>query len=257
MSVVQVDARVTLAEADGPYRRVHLHAPALAARLAPGQFVTAELGHLLRHPLLPCAVTAQELQFLLPGASPVELALGQTVDLLGPVGCPLDLPQPSGRLLLLADAGRLPALLFAAHQALHSGLAVALLLALENIDELYPPSRLPPELEVHVATADGSAGHTASLAQLLNGDGAGQLQLLLRWADRLLAAVDPALYPPLADSVRAGRIGPSFSFAQVLLLPPIVCGVGACRGCAVSTTHGYRLACSEGPFFDLLTLEGA
>jgi hypothetical protein len=31
--------------------------------------------------------------------------------------------------------------------------------------------------------------------------------------------------------------------------------VGACQGCAVQTAHGTRLACSDGPVFDLLELQ--
>ncbi|HCG76488.1 TPA: dihydroorotate dehydrogenase electron transfer subunit, partial [bacterium] len=30
----------------------------------------------------------------------------------------------------------------------------------------------------------------------------------------------------------------------------IVCGVGACQGCAVRTKNGYKRVCKDGPVFD-------
>jgi hypothetical protein len=70
----------------------------------------------------------------------------------------------------------------------------------------------------------------------------------------LLAATDPALYPGLAEALRTVRLKPRPDLAQALLLPTVVCGVGACQGCAVSTQRGYRRACIDGPAFDLLEL---
>jgi len=69
-------------------------------------------------------------------------------------------------------------------------------------------------------------------------------------------ALKPTFYPALSQAVRAERLSPRPGFAQALLMPLIPCGVGACRACAVPTHRGYRLACTEGPFFDLLELEG-
>jgi len=261
MTPIQTDALVTEVAAESPYQLVRLQAPALATRVQPGQFVTADpsslrasLGGALRHPLLPATVRAEGLDLLLPPAHPAAaLAAGQRVNLLGPLGKPLRLPHPPARLLLVADGQHLPALLPAAHRALANGCPVALLLSVPTAAALYPPSRLPPALEIHLVTADGSAGHDGSLLDLLTGSG--EAPLLLTWADRILLATDPVLYPALAEATRAARLSPSPDFAQALLLPTIVCGVGACRGCAVPTRRGYRRACTDGPFFDLLEVE--
>jgi dihydroorotate dehydrogenase electron transfer subunit len=104
---------------------------------------------------------------------------------------------------------------------------------------------LPPALEVHIVTADGSAGQGKSLDSFSH---------LMRWADCVCIADDPVTYPTLAEIVRDVRIKPVSRFAQALVAPPMVCGVGACQGCAVQTTQGVKLACTKGPVFDLLEL---
>jgi len=50
------------------------------------------------------------------------------------------------------------------------------------------------------------------------------------------------------------RVGPGTRFAQALVVPPMACGVGACQGCGVEVTRGTKLACTDGPVFDLLEL---
>ena len=49
-------------------------------------------------------------------------------------------------------------------------------------------------------------------------------------------------------------MAPADRFAQALVAPPMACGVGACQGCGVDTAHGMKLACADGPVFDLLEL---
>jgi len=248
MRPLQAEARVVDAAPEGPYRRLRLHVPPIAARLRPGQFVTADLGEPLRHPLLPAAVGPEGLDLLLPPDHPAAtLGPGDAVGLLGPLGRPLHLPAPPARLLFAAEAALLPALLPAIHHGLARRQPVALVLSAATADLLYPPPLLPPAVEVHVVTADGSAGRAGSLLQ--------PLPDLLPWADRVLLATDPALYPALAETVRAVRLNPNREFAQALLLPTLVCGVGACRACAVPTRQGHRRTCTDGPFLNLLDLE--
>ncbi len=251
MTVVQGDAHVVEVAAAGPYRRVRLRIPPIAARLRPGQFAMADLGGALRAPWLPSDADAEELDVLLPSDGRAVPPPGGVVNLLGPLGRPLDMPAPPARLLLVADDRRLPALLLAARRALAAGCPVSLLLSAPSAAALYPLAALPPALEVHLVTADGSAGRAGSPLELLTGGPSP----LLSWADRLLAATDPALYPALAQAVRATRLRPPAGYAQALYLPTVVCGVGACGGCAVPAGSGYRRACSDGPFFDLLELE--
>jgi dihydroorotate dehydrogenase electron transfer subunit len=126
-----------------------------------------------------------------------------------------------------------------------------LLLAANSASDVYPIQLLPPSLEVRIATSDGSIGHAGSLLDVLPG--------MVGWADAICIASDPDVYASLADVIRASSHLPSLvrgrrRFAQALVVPHMPCGVGACQACAVSTRHGPRLTCTDGPVFDLLEL---
>ena len=43
--------------------------------------------------------------------------------------------------------------------------------------------------------------------------------------------------------------------AQISLDAYMVCGIGACLGCAIKTKEGYKLACKDGPVFDAEEIE--
>jgi dihydroorotate dehydrogenase electron transfer subunit len=220
--------------------------------------VLADLGGYLRTPLFPAWLEDEGFDVLIPpGHSAATLRPGDEINLIGPLGQGFEIPTTARRLLLVADTAHLPVLLpltrprnqvFSEKPGFSS--SIALLLSAPTAAELYPIRLLPPALEVHVVTADGSAGHHGSALDLFPD--------LARWADCICIAPfhpnDPATYPALAEIVREVRIGPGHRFAQALVVPLIVCGVGACQGCAVEVARGVKLACTDGPVFDLLEL---
>ena len=254
--MVQTDALVTDMETSGPFVRVVLTTPAIALGLSPGRFVLADLGGYLRTPLFPARIEAEGFDMLVPPAHPAAtLRPGDEVNLIGPLGQGFEVPTTARRLLLVAGTTHLPVLLPLTQSRNRvfrkkPGFSIALLLSAPTSTALYPISHLPPALEVHVVTADGSAGHHGSALDLLPD--------LVRWADCVCIAPlhpdDPATYPALAEIVREVRLEPGHHFAQALVVPPMACGVGACQGCAVQTTRGTKLACTDGPVFDLLEL---
>jgi len=241
--MIQTNAPVTSVEISGPFIKVALAAPALCSGLTPGRFALADLGHDLRVPLFPAWVDAENVEILVPPDHPAAaLRVGDNVNLIGPLGQGFQVPETTRQLLLVADAPHLPALL----PLTRWDCAISLLLSAPIAAALYPISLLPPALEVHLVTADGSAGHHGSPLDLFPG--------LARWADCICAATHPTTYPALAKIVREVRIEPGRRFAQALVAPPMVCGVGVCQGCAVEVERGIKLACTDGPVFDLLEL---
>jgi dihydroorotate dehydrogenase electron transfer subunit len=258
--MVQTDALVTDVESCGPFARVALSAPEVARGLSPGRFALADLGSYLRTPLFPSSLDPSgpeggSFDVLVPPDHPAAaLQAGARVDLIGPLGRGFTVNAEARRLLLVADTAHLPVLLPLASQrsaegrtsSASLGRGVALLLSAPTAAELYPVRLLPPALEVHVVTADGSAGHRGSVLD--------RFPDLVRWADTVCVASDPATYRPLAEIVRQVRVGPGRRFAQALVVPPMACGVGACQGCAVPTARATKLACTDGPVFDLLEL---
>jgi dihydroorotate dehydrogenase electron transfer subunit len=249
--MIQVLADVSEIEAEdnGPFVRVALGAPEVCASLAAGRFVLADLGGLLREALFPARVEPQFLEVLVsPDHAIASLKPGVQVSIIGPLGNGYSIPAATRRLLLVADVPHVPVLLPLVALGAPWDRDITLLLAADTVAQLYPLRLLPPAVEVHIATTDGSAGRP--------GDLAGSFTELVGWADHICIAADPVSYPALARIVRERRVVPAVAFAEALVSPPMACGVGACQGCAVATNEGVRLACTDGPVFDLLDLHG-
>jgi dihydroorotate dehydrogenase electron transfer subunit len=251
--MIQSIAQVADVQTADRFVEVVLNTPTIAPGLAPGRFVLADLGNDadLRTPLFPVSIEAEAFGVLVPPDHPVAaLKPGAEIDLVGPLGRGFEVPETTRRLLLVADTPHLPVLLpllevrFFPKNPISP--SATLLLSAPTAGELYPIRMLPPTLEVLVATADGSTGYEGNPLDLLPD--------LVRWADCVCAASDPADYPAMARVVREMRIGPNRRFAQALVAPPLACGVGACQGCAVKVARGTKLACTDGPVFDLLDL---
>jgi dihydroorotate dehydrogenase electron transfer subunit len=224
--------------------------------LTAGRFVLADWGGYLRAPLFPARLDGAAFEVLVRHDHPAAaLRVGAGVTLIGPLGRGFEIPPAARRLLLVADSVHLPALLPLALRSNGTGespamqaaeVSTTLLLTAPTAADLYPVQLLPPTLEVHLVTADGSAGHAGSMFDLFPD--------LLRWADCVCVVDDPAIYPALADVVQHVRLSPGPRFAQALVVLPLACGVGACQGCAVRVADGFKLACKDGPVFDLLEL---
>ncbi|MGC8873490.1 MAG: dihydroorotate dehydrogenase electron transfer subunit [Chloroflexia bacterium] len=246
---------------------LRLDAPGLARTGRPGQFVMARCAEegstdpLLRRPLALHRFHREEgvveLLVRVVGRGTAWLAArapGETLDLLGPLGRGFSLPTRARNVLLVAGGIGIAPLIAMADEALARGCAVVLALGARTAAELYPPALLPPEVELHLATEDGSAGRKATVVELLEDPEMG----LLLWADQLMACGPRPMLIGLAAAVRAGRLRWRAGFAQVSLEERMACGVGACLGCVVPTRQGYRRVCHDGPVFDLkeLVLEG-
>jgi dihydroorotate dehydrogenase electron transfer subunit len=254
--MLQSDAAVAHTGQIGPFRGIRLEAPQVVAGLSAGRFVSAKLSDYLRAPLFPAHLDQEGFDVLVaPDHPAAALHPGTHLNLIGPLGQGYELPDGAPHVLLVADVPHLPTLLPLTRErpgpAERPGTSVALLLAATTAGDLYPIHLLPPSLEVQIATDDGSVGHAGSVLDLLPD--------MVGWADCICIATDPKLYPEMAEVLREGRLMPPRAverhcFAQALVVPPMPCGVGACRGCAVSTVRALKLACTDGPVFDLLRL---
>lgn len=256
--MIQVDTILTALDPLGPLVRIVMESAELAAQISPGRFVLADLGDTLRTVLFPAPLmdpaspaptgSSGEIEVLVPPDHPLNrLAPGARVNVIGPLGQGYRVPPETTRLLLVADTPHLPVLLPLALRELARGCNVALILTASDRAALFPIRLLPPALEVYAVTNDRLIER--------QGDTPAPFPQLARWAHCICLAHDAAVYPALAESVRQARIGSTQCFAQALIVPPLACGVGACQGCAVETRQGVKLACSDGPVFDLLDLQ--
>jgi dihydroorotate dehydrogenase electron transfer subunit len=165
---------------------------------------------------------------------------GEQIDILGPFGRPLGVDARTRTLLLVGEGPGLPALMLAAREVLGRGGSATLIAAAPEPALLPPAWLLPGEIEYQ----SGIGQATELLADQT-------YRPAIAWADQLISALPIDQAPRLRDSIRAGRIRWDRGFASVLLQQAIPCGTGVCSACALDLRKGPRLACTDGPAFDL------
>jgi len=181
--------------------------------------------------------------FLIAPPIPPTWSPGTRLSLRGPLGRGFTLPASARRVALVAlsdTSARLRPLLL---DALEQNASVVL------VSELDLPD-LPPEVEIQPVSALGD---------------------VVRWVDYLAIDVERESLPGLRDKLGLGRqakvkfeaqaVSPSRSTFvarapnEVLVVTPMPCGgMGDCGVCAVTARRGWKMACKDGPVFDLYVL---
>jgi NAD(P)H-flavin reductase len=255
-------AEVKSAERVGAYDLITARDPIGPANPRPGQFYMLAAGERWggghdERPYLPRAFSFArarplaggqgiDLQFLLEDVGPGtrrlgELAEGEPLALLGPLGVGFERPL-DGRRPLLAGGGIGTAPLLCWDDELRAGgTEAAVLLGFRSAAHAEAAALFAGEPDV--STDDGSAGHHGLVTEPLRAE-------LEREPHATVYACGP---PPMLEAVRAltqERDVP----AQLALESGMACGYGACFGCVVPTVDGYERVCVDGPVFDAATL---
>lgn len=242
-----------------------MDAPAAAGSARPGQFVLVRCStglepvlrrpvsiHRLRPGILPDderpAGRPTQLAILFgtngPGTSALARLLpGDDVDLIAPLGRGFSVHPHTRNVLLIGGGSGVAPLVNLADFCIREGRAVTLLIGAMSARQVFPAHLLHPAVEVAVTTQDGSLGSRGLITDLA--------PQYWDWADQIFACGPPAMYQTLAQIGAAKR---SRKQVQVLANAPIACGVGACAVCAIETRRGMKLACKDGPRFDLRDL---
>ena len=149
---------------------------------------------------------------------------GMTLSLRGPLGHGFSLPGSARCVALVAlgeTSARLKPLLA---DALKQDASVVLVSDLDVPD-------LPPEVEIQPLS---------TLAEVV------------QWADYLALDVLRESLPGLREMLGGSRRARVKLDAQTLVHTPMPCGgMGECGVCAVTTRRGWKMACKDGPVFDL------
>ncbi len=166
---------------------------------------------------------------------------GDALSVLGPLGHGFVNKPRASNLLLVAGGLGVAGLLALADQAVSEGKSVTLLHGARTADQIFPSRLLPPQVELAVATDDGSAGHKGYVTDLLAQH--------LPWADEIFACGPNSMFASMAHVLRQQQ---SRKSVQVLMEEHMACGTGVCYGCAVFPRRGgVRLVCKDGPRFEL------
>jgi dihydroorotate dehydrogenase electron transfer subunit len=169
-------------------------------------------------------------------------AIGDEVDLLGPLGNTYDIAAKSSNLLMVAGGVGVAPLVMLAEEAAAQGRQVTLLMGAEVAAGLLAPSHLPESVEYVVATEDGSRGHLGFITDLV--------PQYVDWADQIFACGPEPMYRSLRTTLAAAGARPRRPI-QISMEQSMACGLGACLGCVVETRRGMVTSCVEGPVFDL------
>jgi dihydroorotate dehydrogenase electron transfer subunit len=199
---------------------------------APGQYVLAQTAPSADSPLpvSVCMAATSPNGFYAADPLPVAWTPGTTLALKGPLGRGFQLPATARRVLLASWSGSLGRVLSLLEACQRQGAEVALIAE-------SAPEGIPFSVEVLPPAALSEAAHWADYAAL---------DMPREQIESRLAS------PPLSESL------PLLSgYTQVLIETPVPCGgMADCGVCAVSTRNGVRLACKDGPVFDLKEILG-
>ncbi len=245
---------------DGFLLRVNVEEP-FAQDLEGGHFFMLRTGHdefpfLSRpfsvHDTFP-GPAGPELQFLFKVVGAGTRCLSrlqpeETVELVGPLGCPFPAPDSPEMLTILVAGGvGLPPLhlLLRNRQERKETHPALLLYGARQRDQLFALETLDNlGIEIQTATEDGSHGRRGRVDRLLED----ALQSHAGSPCRILTCGPDPMMERVAELARQFEV-PCWASLET----PMACGFGVCNACAVPVEHdrkpGYRFAraCLEGP----------
>lgn len=246
----QVNAKVIKnIEVMPDYYKMVLDAPSVARAAKPGQFVNILVSDkfepLLRRPFSIHSVSSSKLEVLYRVVGKgteifSQKKQGDQLSVLGPLGNGFDLKAKKGRVVIVGGGIGIAPLVFLAKEFI--GKDVTALIGAKNKRHLLCAEELKNlGCEVKIATDDGSYGFKGLVTELL------KQNIRTKVKPTMIFACGPK---PMLKEV--GNISKRHHIAaQVSLEEHMSCGIGACFGCVVNTTHGYKRVCKEGPVFDI------
>ena len=230
---------------------------------APGQFVHVNTGpeRTLRRPFSVAGVTPGrdvELLIELRGEGTralADLPVGAQLTIMGPLGRGFTLAAPrtaasdqrtaeaAPPAAIVAGGIGVAGVRFLAQRLAEEGMEATMFVGARTASALLHSTLLEPGT-VRIATDDGSAGFHGTVCDLFADD-----SVNLPVNTRVYGCGPRAMLDTLASV--AGERGME---CELSLEEMMACGVGACRGCVVSTVDGYRTVCKDGPVFDASVL---
>jgi dihydroorotate dehydrogenase electron transfer subunit len=258
--------------------RVRFHAPLIARRVVPGQFVMLRLAD-LNDPLIgrPLALydtvpsasgepEAVDVVYLVKGKLTTRLAqmqAGQRLEVWGPLGNGFEGSDAGGHLIMVAGGiGQTPFLAMAKEA-----------FGLKKYGD--PPRSFPKAgrvtfcygartaeyfagvedferlgIDVRLATDDGSRGHHGLVTDLLK-----QVLSASKEGVRVVCCGPEPMMKAVAEIAIANRVP-----CQVSLETPMACGVGICFTCVAKVrlpggSWDYKRTCVEGPVFEAAAIK--
>jgi dihydroorotate dehydrogenase electron transfer subunit len=246
----------------GRYLLAELSAPAGFKNASPGQFLHIRIADtcdpLLRRPMSIHDVSSGRIKILYEAVGKGTQLLsqkkaGSELDLLGPLGHGFNLKQlvTAQKVYIIAGGMGVAPLFFLAKKLVTSHQSpvtrkrkiIVLIGAKTKNLVLCEKEFKTLGCEVQIATEDGSKGFRGRVTELLK-DLLGS-PVTSHQSPVICACGPKPMLAAVADIAVKARIP-----AQVSLEEFMGCGLGACLGCVIRTTAGYKRICHDGPVFD-------
>lgn len=212
-----------------------------ASYLVPGQFLQLQVpGYTLRRAF--CAANYDEekkelgiIYKVLGGGTKAmtKFAPGDKVDILNCLGNGFDLESTEKPLLIGGGVGIVP-LYYLAKELHKQGKEIVSVLGYPCKSQCFFLNEFSKLGKVYVSTDDGSLGVKGNVIDILKKEN-------IKY-DRFFACGPPIMLKALSKWNING---------QVSLEAKMGCGFGACMGCSIKTTKGYKRVCKEGPVFNI------
>ena len=244
---------VSNSEVKRGYFLMDIRSPSIARQAKPGQFLTIRCGDatspLLRRPFGFHTISDSGFQVLYEAVGKgtrllSELKPGNKVDVLGPLGNGFTVPGKTKDVVIVAGGiGVAPLVALAESLARRRHKRIYAIIGAKDKKSLLCEKDFKDlGIETLVATDNGSCGKkcfaTQMLEDLFSAKGS--------FSPVIFACGPEAMLKKVAAIARKRK-----SEAYASLEENIACGVGACLGCAIETRSGYKLACEDGPVFNL------
>jgi dihydroorotate dehydrogenase electron transfer subunit len=263
----QIPGEILSLQRSGAYTQFTVVAPEIAAGFQPGHFVAVAVGGantamiLRRAFALSGATVSQQfagtVQFVVAAHGPgtqwlVERRVGETLDLVGPLGNPFPLPSgPAPAVLVGGGYGSAP-LLPLAQALLANGSPVEFVLGAATAHRLYGEMTAKRMVgRVSITTDDGSAGEKGLVTDVLP-------EAIERISAEIVYACGPM---PMLQAV--GEVAQHHAIrAQVAVEESMACGIGVCMTCVLPVRGSdgrsrFVRSCVDGPVFDALNVRWA
>ena len=235
-----------------------IYSPSVAKRALPGNFCHLRMNEsyspLLRRAFSIHHVEKEKNSFELlfkvvgPGTQILsEKKPGEKIDLLGPLGNSFSLPAKDENAVLLAGGMGIAPLFYLISSLLTKKFnpeKITLFFGVKRKNEyLLINEIVSTGIRLHLATEDGSSGYKGMITDLF----------FQELQSRRFKAKRTRYYAcgPNPMLKKVSEISKKFKLdCQISLENHLPCGIGACMGCVVKTSEGYKRVCKDGPVFD-------
>lgn len=203
----------------------------------PGEFINITIpNYYLRRPISVCRYSNNHVDILYKvlgrGTKDLSTFKEKTeIDALIGLGNGFDITKSNKPLLIGGGIGIAP--LFGLAEAFNKiGIKPTLIYGARSIDDIVLVDKLSKLADVHICTDDGSLGYKGNVIEYLK-----------------QSSIDFDYYYSCGPEKMLEFLAKEYSNGCVSLEARMGCGFGACMGCSIKTTNGYKRVCKEGPVF--------